>query len=227
MKTAYNILSFSDIMPMEEKLDKEMTAPADETHCPNCNASCFFDASEQSSDDLTLECHRCGHIWQHALITEETPPSPPPPQSKHKEWHGPYSVMVLVLLLTLLGGGSGYYYHPYLMQLLNEVVVLTQPSDPPLPPAQAEFTVTKKDFSAKTLDDSMVLLVTVNIANSGSAEGRPQGINLTLVDPNGSQLLTWPMSPSTGNIAPGQEMVFTSELIEPPDNIADVNVTIF
>ena len=226
MKTTYNILSFSDIMPMEEKLDKEINSPADETHCPDCDASCFFDALKQPSDDLTpvtLECHRCGHIWQHALITEETPSSQPSPQRQRKEWHG---VMVLVLLLTLLGGGAGYYYHPYLMQLLNEVLA-PPPPVPPLPLAQAEFTVTKKDFSARTLDDSLVLLVTVNIANSGSAEGRPQGINLTLVDPNGSRLLTWPMSPSLKNIAPGQEMVFTSELIEPPDNIADVNVTIF
>jgi len=107
------------------------------------------------------------------------------------------------------------------------VVERVTPNSTPLPglmaaPA-ARLAVTDTGFSYSGGDEN-VLLVTVTLANLGTAEGAPERVTVNLLDAGGNVLMTRPIASRELTLSAGSSRTLVSSMAMPPGLVTDVAV---
>ncbi len=102
---------------------------------------------------------------------------------------------------------------------------ISQATDKSPPPAPAKFSMQAANYNIVESELGPVLDIAITVANIGEEAGRPKLFEIELVDDANKQLMKWPMAASGALIAPQQEMVYKTRLIEPPADFKNIRVT--
>ena len=102
---------------------------------------------------------------------------------------------------------------------------ISQAADKAPPPAPAKFSMQAANYNIVESELGPVLDIAITVANIGEEAGRPKLFEIELVDDANKQLMKWPMAASGASIAPQQEMVYKTRLIEPPADFKNIRVT--
>ena len=87
----------------------------------------------------------------------------------------------------------------------------------------ARLAVTDAGFSYSG-DDENALLVTVTLANLGTAEGAPERVTVNLLDAEGNILMTRPIASRELTLAAGSSRTLVSRVAMSPGVVTDVAV---
>ena len=87
----------------------------------------------------------------------------------------------------------------------------------------ARLAVTDAGFSYSG-DDENALLVTVTLANLGTAEGAPERVTVNLLDAKGNILMTRPIASRELTLAPGASRTLVSRMTTSPGLVTDIAV---
>ncbi len=82
------------------------------------------------------------------------------------------------------------------------------------------------DFEAALDGANGAVLVTVTLANLGTAAGAPERVAVSLLDKTGKAVMSRPIAVREAALAPGEERTITARLSVPPDGIEDMSVTV-
>ena len=74
-------------------------------------------------------------------------------------------------------------------------------------------------------DSGPTLEISVSVANIGGQDGRPNVLEITLVDKKDASLMSWPMVLSGAPIPAGNQTVYRTRLVEPPEDFANIQVS--
>ena len=107
----------------------------------------------------------------------------------------------------------------------QSIADISQATDKAPPPAPAKFSMQAANYNIVESELGPVLDITITVANIGEEAGRPKLFEIELVDDANKQLMKWPMAASGALIAPQQEMVYKTRLIEPPADFKNIRVT--
>ena len=88
-----------------------------------------------------------------------------------------------------------------------------------------KFSMQAANYNIVESELGPVLDIAITVANIGEEAGRPKLFEIELVDDANKQLMKWPMAASGASIAPQQEMVYKTRLIEPPADFKNIRVT--
>ena len=102
---------------------------------------------------------------------------------------------------------------------------MSQATDKAPSPAPAKFSMRSANYNIIESELGPVLDIAITVANIGEEAGRPKLFEIELVDDANKQLMKWPMAASGASIAPQQEMVYKTRLIEPPADFKNIRVT--
>ena len=102
---------------------------------------------------------------------------------------------------------------------------ISQATGKALPPAPAKFSMQAANYNIVESELGPVLDITITVSNIGEEAGRPKLFEIELVDDANKQLMKWPMAASGASIAPQQEVVYKTRLIEPPADFKNIRVT--
>ena len=89
----------------------------------------------------------------------------------------------------------------------------------------AKFSMQSANYNIVDSELGPVLDIAITVANVGGAAGRPELFEIELVDDANEQLMKWPMAVSGASIAPEQQMIYKTRLVEPPANFMNIRVT--
>ena len=101
----------------------------------------------------------------------------------------------------------------------------SQATDKAPSPSPAKFSMQAANYNIVESELGPVLDIAITVANIGEEAGRPKLFEIELVDDANKQLMKWPMAASGASIAPQQEMVYKTRLIEPPADFKNIRVT--
>ena len=87
----------------------------------------------------------------------------------------------------------------------------------------ARLAVTDASFSYSGVDEN-ALLVTVTLANLGTAEGAPERVTVKLLDAEGNILMTRPIASREMALAPGASRTLISRMATSPGLVTDIAV---
>ena len=87
----------------------------------------------------------------------------------------------------------------------------------------ARLAVTDASFSYSGVDEN-ALLVTVTLANLGTAEGTPERVTVKLLDAEGNILMTRPIASREMALAPGASRTLISRMATSPGLVTDIAV---
>ncbi|MGB1175826.1 MAG: hypothetical protein ACPG48_00055 [Candidatus Puniceispirillaceae bacterium] len=173
-----------------------------------------------AGEAVMVECPHCRHLMRpddvgraDALADLPSPPQPPSPRQR----------IVGTLLSLLLAGAliAGF--------AASAIFRITPPLPTPfgleISPAP-HFAVTEARFDAALDGASGAVLVTVTLANLGTAAGAPDRVAVTLLDSAGSPVASRPIAVREAVLAPGDKRTITARLSVPADGIEDMTVTI-
>ena len=102
---------------------------------------------------------------------------------------------------------------------------IVQSNDTATSTIPAKFSMQSANYDIIDSELGPVLDIAITVANVGGAAGRPELFEIELVDDANEQLMKWPMAASGASIAPQQEMVYKTRLIEPPADFKNIRVT--
>jgi hypothetical protein len=89
----------------------------------------------------------------------------------------------------------------------------------------AAFQLTSASYEVQDTDSGPTLEISVSVANIGGQDGRPNVLEITLVDKKDASLMSWPMVLSGAPIPAGNQTVYRTRLVEPPEDFANVQVS--
>ena len=89
----------------------------------------------------------------------------------------------------------------------------------------AAFQLTSASYEIQDTDSGPTLEIAVSVANIGGQDGRPNVLEITLVDAKDSSLMSWPMVLSGAPIPAGNQTVYRTRMVEPPKEFANVQVS--
>ena len=107
----------------------------------------------------------------------------------------------------------------------QSIADISQATDKAPPPAPAKFSMQAANYNIVESELGPVLDIAITVANVGQEAWRPKLFEIELVDDANKQLMKWPMAASGASIAPQQEMVYKTRLIEPPADFKNIRVT--
>lgn len=221
--------------------------------CPSCETPCLFtipdDAMASGVTTVAITCHNCGHGFETsihgALGLPEAAPEPADlaparvletggevmidhrikPRASHKG-------LILGVLIALLMVGvvtAGVIHRAVLVELAGGLVasVSERMAAISAPPGEARFEIRDKGMKLNTIDGGTVLDIAVVVRNTGTAAGQPDGVVVSLVASDGAKLMTWPIDAPDKDAAPGDDLVFTSQLVEPPEEAVAIEALVY
>ena len=83
----------------------------------------------------------------------------------------------------------------------------------------AGFTLAENDFG-------QVMTINFSVSNDGGSPGLPQEVTVYLIDAQGQIAMSWPMDTGQRPYEKGETRSFTTEVLEPPENITAVEVNV-
>ena len=89
----------------------------------------------------------------------------------------------------------------------------------------AAFQLTSASYEVQDTDKGPTLEISVSVANIGGQDGRPNVLEITLVDKKDASLMSWPMVLSGAPIPAGNQTVYRTRLVEPPEDFANIQVS--
>ena len=89
----------------------------------------------------------------------------------------------------------------------------------------ATFQLTSASYEVQDTDSGPTLEISVSVANIGGQDGRPNVLEIKLVDKKDTSLMSWPMVLSGAPIPAGNQTVYRTRLVEPPKGFANVQVS--
>ena len=102
---------------------------------------------------------------------------------------------------------------------------IVQSNDSATSTVPASFSMQSANYDIVESELGPVLDIVITVANVGGVAGRPELFEIELVDDANEQLMKWPMAVSGASIAPEQQMIYKTRLIEPPANFKNIRVT--
>lgn len=174
----------------------------------------------KAGEAVMVECPHCRHLMQPDEIGRVDAlanlPAPPAPPSQRQRIAG--TLLALMLAGILMAGFAA-----------SAVFRITPPLPTPFGLAVSptpHFVVIAADFEAALDGADGAVLVTVTLANLGTAAGAPERVAVSLLDKTGKTVMSRPIAVREAALAPGEERTITARLSVPPDGIEDMSVTV-
>ena len=174
----------------------------------------------KAGEAVMVECPHCRHLMQPDDIGRvdalaDLPASPPPPSQTQRIAGTLLALMLAGILLAGFAASAIFRITPPLPTPFGLVVSPTP-----------YFTVIAADFETALDGGDGAVLVTVTLANLGTAAGAPERVEVSLLDMAGKTVISRPIAIREAALAPGGARKITARLSVPPDGIEDMAVTI-
>ncbi len=89
----------------------------------------------------------------------------------------------------------------------------------------ASFQLTSASYEIQETDLGKALEIAISVANVGAQDGRPNVLEIELVDHKQSSLMVWPLILSGSPIPAGRQTVYRTRVMEPPQDFANIHVS--
>ena len=89
----------------------------------------------------------------------------------------------------------------------------------------ASFQLTSASYEVQETDLGKALEIAISVANVGAKDGKPDVLEIELVDHKESSLMTWPLILSGSPIPAGSQTVYRTRVMEPPQDFANIHVS--
>ena len=187
--------------------------------CPACGDTLSVPPLN-AGEAVMVECPHCRHLMPpdevgRADARDDLPPPPAPPSPRQRLVG---TLAALSLAGVLIAGFAA-----------SAIFRIT----PPLPApfgidvsAVPHFAVTSARYDAALDGGDGAVLVTVTLANLGTAAGAPERVAVTLLDSQGDPVISRPIAVREAALAPGDRRTITARLSVAPQSVADMTVTI-
>jgi hypothetical protein len=93
-------------------------------------------------------------------------------------------------------------------------------------PATPHFAVSNSSFRPFSDANGSGVIVTVNLANLGTAEGTPQIVNVTLLDTEGQEITRRQIARFAAPMAAGETQALVARFTSPAAPVADIEVSL-
>ena len=173
-----------------------------------------------AGEAVMVECPHCRHLMPPDAVGRADAlaglPSPPPPPSPRQRLVG--TLAALCLAGVLIAGFAA-----------SAIFKVTPPVPAPFGLdriAMPHFAITDARYDAALDGANGAVLVTVTLANLGTAPGAPERVAVALLDAQGKTVISRPIAVREAALAPGDRRTITARLSVPPQGIEDMKVTI-
>ena len=173
-----------------------------------------------AGEAVMVECPHCRHLMPpdevgraDALADLPPPPAPPSPRQRLVG-----TLLALCLAGILIAGFAA-----------SAIFRITPPLTAPFgleARAAPHFAVTAAGFDAALDGGDGAVLVTVTLANLGTAAGAPEQVAVTLLDADGGTVASRPIAVREAALSPGDRRTTTARLSVPPEGVEDMTVSI-
>lgn len=110
------------------------------------------------------------------------------------------------------------------------VETTSRPEPTPAPPTEAlsaaQFVSSNTSFTLAEGDLGMVMTINAVISNEGGQAGIPNDVVIYLIDADGNELMSWPLVMGKRPIQAGAKRSIATQIIEPPEGVASVEIDI-
>ena len=91
--------------------------------------------------------------------------------------------------------------------------------------SKASFQLTSASYEIQETDLGKALEIAISIANVGALDGKPNVLEIELVDHKESSLMTWPLILPGSPIPAGSQTVYRTRVMEPPQDFTNIHVS--
>jgi hypothetical protein len=214
--------------------DRKESTPADNSlrygKCPKCTGTFLMPTTPLGDDDLIaenilIECPHCSRkmpplavmrIDARADITMSTNPQA---RAKSARRHDDLIKYVAALMV---GGGIIAAVPAMVILGLTPGASIFESAVPATP----HFAVSNSSFRPFSDADGSGVIVTVNLANLGTAEGTPQIVNVTLLDTEGQEITRRQIARFATPMAAGETQALVARFTSPAAPVADIEVSL-
>ena len=173
-----------------------------------------------AGEAVIVECPHCRHLMRpdevgRADALAGLPPPPPPPSSRQRVAGTLAALCLAGIMIAGFAASAIFKVTPQLPVPFGLEVG-----------AAPHFAVTEARYDAALDGGEGAVLVTVTLANLGTAAGAPERVAVTLLDSRGEAVISRPIAVREAALAPGDRRTITARLSVPPQGIEDMTVSI-